>query len=181
LSIGDNCWSTWMTCTSLLPGSGYFAVRGNARQDGRRICGSFFSACSNPVSNADKTQLCASRPHRGGCCFIHSASCGAPMRQDCIETSAKSEVVTVSSWQFIGEERLQSTAMILITTGEPRRSDSAADRMTYRCLSCCSLTGSAGGKILSYIARASRIRRARSRSDFGINRITSPIVAPNFS
>jgi hypothetical protein len=32
----------------------------------------------------------------------------------CIETSAKSEVVTVSSWQFAGEERLESTAMILI-------------------------------------------------------------------
>ena len=31
---------------------------------------------------------------------------------------------------------------------------------------CCSLAGSAGGKMLSYIARASRIRRARSRSDF---------------
>ncbi|MGY4434887.1 hypothetical protein ACVWWO_007364 [Bradyrhizobium sp. F1.13.1] len=51
------------------------------------------------------------------------ASCGAPMRQDCIETSAKSEVVTVCSWQFAGEERLQSTAMILITTGEPHRCD----------------------------------------------------------
>ena len=38
-----------------------------------------------------------------------------------------------------------------------------------------------GGKILSYIARASRIKRPRSRSDFGINRITSPISAPNFS
>jgi hypothetical protein len=32
-------------------------------------------------------------------------------------------VVTVCSWQFAGEERLQSTAMILITTGEPRRYD----------------------------------------------------------
>ena len=49
------------------PGSGYFAVRGNARQDGSRICSSFFSACSNPVSNADKTQLCASRPRPVGC------------------------------------------------------------------------------------------------------------------
>src|SRR4030088_2798302 len=58
-----------------------------------------------------------------GCCFIHSASCGAPIRQDCIETSAKSEVVTVCSWQFAGEERLQSTAMILIMTEEPRRCD----------------------------------------------------------
>ena len=53
----------------------------------------------------------------------HSASCGAPIRQDCIETSAKSEVVTVCSWQFAGEERLQSPAMILITTAEPRRCD----------------------------------------------------------
>src|SRR5204863_8778278 len=39
----------------------------------------------------------------------------------------------------------------------------------------CSRTGSDGGKTLSYIARASRIRRARSRSDFGTNRITSPM------
>src|ERR1700694_5873066 len=37
-------------------------------------------------------------------------------------------------------------------------------------LSCCSPTGAAGGKMLSYIARASGIRRARSRSDSGINR-----------
>jgi hypothetical protein len=44
-------------------------------------------------------------------------------------------------------------------------------------LSCCSLIGSAGGKMLSYIARASRIKRARSRSDFGENRTTSPICA----
>jgi hypothetical protein len=29
--------------------------------------------------------------------------------------------VTVSSWQLAGEERLQSTAMILITTQDPRR------------------------------------------------------------
>jgi hypothetical protein len=36
-----------------------------------------------------------------------------------IDTSAKSEVVTVCSWQFAGEERLQSTAMILITKEEP--------------------------------------------------------------
>src|SRR5712664_4274860 len=42
---------------------------------------------------------------------------------DCIEASAKSEVVTVCSWQFAGEERLQSTAIILITTGEPYRYD----------------------------------------------------------
>jgi hypothetical protein len=35
--------------------------------------------------------------------------------------SAKSEVVTICSWQFAGEERLQSTAMILISTGDSRR------------------------------------------------------------
>ena len=52
--------------------------------------------------------------------LIHSASCGAPTKQDCIEISAKSEVVTVCSWQFAGEDRLQSTAMILITR-KPRR------------------------------------------------------------
>src|SRR6266478_2430863 len=68
------------------------------------------------------TQRHAAR-RSAGCCFIHSASCGAPIRQDCIETSAKSEVVTVCSWQFAGKERLQSTAMILITTGEPHRYD----------------------------------------------------------
>ena len=45
-------------------------------------------------------------------------------------------------------------------------------------LSCCSMTGSVGGKMLSYIERASRIKRARSRSDFVTNRITSPIFAP---
>ena len=53
----------------------------------------------------------------------NSASCAAPIRQDCIEASAKSEVVTVCSWQFAGEERLQSTAMILIATGDPHRCD----------------------------------------------------------
>src|SRR5215471_12420339 len=53
-----------------------------------------------------------------GCCFIHSASCGAPIRQDVIEMSTKSEVVTVCSRQVVGEERLQSTAMILITAGK---------------------------------------------------------------
>ena len=42
-------------------------------------------------------------------------------------------------------------------------------------LSRCSRTGSDGEKTLSYVARASRIRRARSRSDFGTNRITSPV------
>ena len=34
---------------------------------------------------------------------------------------------------------------------------------------------SASGNMLSYIARASLIRRARSSSDFGTNRITSPM------
>jgi hypothetical protein len=48
---------------------------------------------------------------------------GAPIKQDCIEMLAKSEVVTVYSWQFVGEERLQSTAMILNRTGYPLRSD----------------------------------------------------------
>src|SRR6516164_6105818 len=58
-----------------------------------------------------------------GCCFIHSASWGAPIRQDCMETSAKSEVVTVCSWQFAGEDKLQSTAMIAIMIGSPRRNE----------------------------------------------------------
>jgi hypothetical protein len=42
----------------------------------------------------------------------------------------------------------------------------------------CSLAGSAGGNMRSYASRASRIRRARSRSDFGINRTTSLMCAP---
>jgi len=46
----------------------------------------------------------------------------------CIEMSAKSEVVTICSWQFAGEERLQSTAMILITTGDSRRWDGHSRR-----------------------------------------------------
>ena len=45
-------------------------------------------------------------------------------------------------------------------------------------LSRSSLAGSAGGKMLSYSARACRIKRIRSSSDFGINRITSPMFAP---
>lgn len=50
--------------------------------------------------------------------------------------SAKSEVVTICSRQSVGEERLQSTAMTLITTGAPvaAMGFGAADRMTYRCL-----------------------------------------------
>ena len=51
-----------------------------------------------------------------------------PIRQDCIEVSAKTEVVTSCSWQFAGEERLQSTAMILITTGDSRRWDGHSRR-----------------------------------------------------
>jgi hypothetical protein len=46
----------------------------------------------------------------------------------------------------------------------------------YRLVSRSWLTGTAGGNMLSYIARASRIRRARSRSDFAMNRTTSPNV-----
>ena len=38
----------------------------------------------------------------------------------------------------------------------------------------CPLIASADGKMLSYIARASRTKRIRSSSDFGTNRITSP-------
>src|SRR6516165_9053211 len=68
------------------------------------------------------TQRHAAR-RSAGCCFIHSASCGAPIRHDCIETSAKSDVVTVCSEQLAGEERLQSTAMILIMMGNSPRCD----------------------------------------------------------
>ncbi len=45
----------------------------------------------------------------------------APIRQDCIETSAKSEVVTMTSRQFAGQERLQSTATLLIMAEGPSR------------------------------------------------------------
>ena len=38
---------------------------------------------------------------------------------------------------------------------------------------------SASGNMLSYIARASLMRRARSSSDFGTNRTTSPIGQSN--
>ena len=38
----------------------------------------------------------------------------------------------------------------------------------------CPPAGAADGNMVSYIARASRIKRARSRSDFGMNRTTSP-------
>jgi hypothetical protein len=40
--------------------------------------------------------------------------------QDRIKTLAKFEAMTVCSWQFAEEERLQSAAMTLITTGGPR-------------------------------------------------------------
>src|SRR5262249_2575823 len=40
-------------------------------------------------------------------------------------------------------------------------------------VSCLVLTGSIDGKMLSYIVRASRMRRALSRSDFGTNRTIS--------
>jgi hypothetical protein len=52
----------------------------------------------------------------------------------------------------------------------------AADVLKTYCLeSRSSLIGVAGGNMLSYKARASRIKRARSSSDFGINRMISPI------
>jgi hypothetical protein len=67
--------------------------------------------------------------------------------------------------------------MILITR-EPiaAMGIGADDSLTYRCLIPFLAFGITGGKILSYIVRVARIRRARSRSDFGINRITSPII-----
>ena len=44
--------------------------------------------------------------------------------------------------------------------------------------SCCALpTASSGGNMLSYIARASQIKRARSSSDLGTKRMTSPMGA----
>ena len=47
---------------------------------------------------------------------------GAP-RQDCIETPAKSEVVRSTRSNLPETRELQSTATILITTGDPRRCD----------------------------------------------------------
>src|SRR6267142_578453 len=83
--------------------------------------GMLISTLSSPaILFANHAAPC--RRRSAGCCFIHSASCGAPIRQDCIETTAKSEVVTVCPWQFAGEERLHSTAM----------SFGAADLMTKR-------------------------------------------------
>jgi hypothetical protein len=55
--------------------------------------------------------------------------------------------------------------------GHPARHRTQA--RAYSLASRCSLTA-AGGKMRSYIARASRIRRARSGSDFGINRTILP-------
>jgi len=52
---------------------------------------------------------------------------------------SESEVVTVCSWQFAGEERLQSTAMILSTTARnpvATMSIDAANRRLTGALSC---------------------------------------------
>jgi hypothetical protein len=43
-----------------------------------------------------------------------------PIMEDRIKTSAKFEAMTDCSWQFAEEERLQSTAMTLITIGGTR-------------------------------------------------------------
>ena len=48
-------------------------------------------------------------------------------------------------------------------------------------LSRCALIDGDDGKTLSYIARASRIRRSRSRSAFETNRTTSPMFASWFN
>ncbi len=61
----------------------------------------------------------------------------------------------------------------------PKRQPLADVLKTYCLKSRCSLIGTAGGNMLSYMARASRTKRARSSSGFGINRMTSPIFAPN--
>ena len=44
----------------------------------------------------------------------HRRRATAAPSQECTEVAARSELVTVCSQQFFGEERLQSTAMILI-------------------------------------------------------------------
>ena len=98
------------------------------------------SAGQTQINSYRQLGACSPTTHRhaarrsAGCCFIHSASCGAPIKQDCIETPAKSELVMICSWQFTGEERLQSTAMTLITTGESRGYDGvgAANPTTSR-------------------------------------------------
>jgi len=63
----------------------------------------------------------------------------------------------------------------------PKRRPLADVLKTYYLKSRCSLIGTDGGNMLSYMARASRTKRARSSSDFGINRMTSPIFAPNLN
>src|SRR6266704_3131280 len=62
-----------------------------------------------------------------------------------------------------------------------RRQPLADVLKTYCLKSRSSLIGTAGGNMLSYMARASRTKRARSSSGFGINRMTSPIFAPNLN
>jgi len=61
---------------------------------------------------------------------VRYRNASAPIWQDCIEMSAKSEVVTVCSWQFAGEDKLQSTAMIAIMIG-PSRRDGRLRRCAY--------------------------------------------------
>src|ERR1700687_236472 len=74
---------------------------------------------------------------------------------------------------------VQVRAIERVRSNLPKRQPLADVMKTYCLKSRSSLIGTAGGNMLSYMARASLTKRARSSSDFGINRMTSPIFAPN--
>ena len=94
-----------------------------------------------------------------------------------VVTEAGRVLGNVLQTMFMGGELEHSRNAV--TTSVAQMSVGSADRMVIGLLSRCSLPESDDGKTLSYTARASRIRRIRSRSAFGINRITSPIFASN--
>src|SRR6202158_949739 len=74
---------------------------------------------------------------------------------------------------------VQVRAIERVRSNLPKRQPLADVLKTYCLKSRSSLIGTAGGNMLSYMARASLTKRAHSSSDFGINRMTSPIFAPN--
>ena len=60
------------------------------------------------------------------------ASCDAPIRQNCIETSAKSEVATVYSWQFAGDETAEHGDDLDHARAPSLRGGIGAAGITYR-------------------------------------------------
>lgn len=93
--------------------------------------------------------------------------------------SFPSPVVNERTIRIVELRRLTSGEM---TSCEVRHSPFGPPHGTSTAAYCLgsrgSPTGPAGGNMLSYSARASRTKRARSSSGFGINRTTSPISAP---